>query len=226
MQAPNAESRCVEFLRGWHKHPRGQQMKDSYSESYHTSPGNHHCCLGDQTPGDCQGISQIGTGGPAGRVRHSTAPEHRDSSNIATQPPGTVSAARPALAGHSGGCRVECSCPQIPGECDPRVMAILGSHGHSGNNIMSGPDMSSRNGKKHTSVQPRRGKGARCTIWEPAALVPCPASGEQFGGAHGGTAGAWGHSGSSWTGHEFLPAAGPAGHSNGSRGRNGKQREL
>ncbi|XP_041883685.1 collagen alpha-2(I) chain-like [Corvus kubaryi] len=88
-------------------------------------------------------------GGPAGRVRHSTPPEHRGSTNIATQPPGTVSAARPALAGHSGGCRAECSCPQIPGECDPKVMVILGSHGHSENNIMSGPDMSSRNGKKH-----------------------------------------------------------------------------
>ncbi|XP_039577484.1 zinc finger X-linked protein ZXDB-like [Passer montanus] len=53
-------------------------------------------------------------------------------------------------------------------------MATLGSHRHSGNNRMSGPDMSSRE-KKHSSVWPRRGKGARCPVREPAALVPCPA---------------------------------------------------
>lgn len=146
--------------------------------------------------------------GPAGRAQHSTAP--------------STGAARTSPQWR---CRAQCSYPQIPGECDPRAMAILGSHRHSGNNLMSGPDMSSRE-KKHSSVWPRRGKGARCSIWEPAALVPCPAWGEQLEGAHGGTAGARGHAGSSWTGHEFLPAAGPAGHSNGSRGRNGKQREL
>lgn len=185
-------------------------MKSSYSRSLHTSPGNQHCCLGDQTPVHCQGISLMGTAVRVQLEGHSTA-RHRSTGAARTSP--------------QWRCRAQCSCPQIPGECDPRAMAILGSHRHSGNNIMSGPDMSSRE-KKRSSVWPRRGKGARCSIWEPAALVPCPAWGEQLEGAHGGTAGARGHAGSSWTGHEFLPAAGPAGHSNGSRGRNGKQREL
>ncbi|XP_041314798.1 uncharacterized protein LOC121348882 [Pyrgilauda ruficollis] len=205
-------------------------MKNSCSRSLHTSPSNHHCCLGDQTPVDCQGVSQVGTTMRVqleghGTARHGTA-QHGAPGQfkhcLAARHGGRCEA---GSGGHSGGCRTECSCPQIPGERDPKVMAVLGSHRHSGNNRMSGPDMSSRE-KKHSSVWPRRGKGGRCTIWEPAALVPCPASGEQLGEAHGGTAGARGHAGSSWTGHEFLPAAGPAGHSNGSRGRNGKQREL
>ncbi|XP_064242459.1 atherin-like [Passer domesticus] len=172
-------------------------MKNSCSRSLHASPSNHHCCLGDQTPVDCQGVSQVGTAMRVqleghGTARHGTARHGTARHGTARHGAPRQFEHRLAAAGHggrceagsggrTGGCRAECSCPQIPGERDPKVMAILGSHRHSGNNRMSGPDMSSRE-KKHSSVWPRRGKAARCTVREPAALVPCPARASSSGG--------------------------------------------
>ncbi|KAL9839137.1 uncharacterized protein GJ701_009185 isoform 1-T2 [Geothlypis trichas] len=59
-------------------------------------------------------------------------------------------------------------------------MVILGSHRHSGNNRMSGPDMSSREKNRLRVAAPWERSPLQHA--EPAALVPCPASGGQLGG--------------------------------------------
>lgn len=217
--------------------------KNSHTRSLHASPGNRHRCPGVSL---CRRTSLPRTagwlwafsgwhchGGPCrvperqGTAWRGTVQQHPGSPSPARLLPGAAVEARRALAGGSGGLRCRAPGPAAPG-------------GKPGPKWPSGREPSPL-GEQHdvTSwrVFSRGGGGKAASPWErspvhfcgrSSGVVPSPGATAGGEGAHGRCGqGCGGHAGSSWTGHEFLPAAGPAaGHSNGSRGRNAKQREL